>query len=95
MSYRSILGIMTILIHACARIATCPVRCSGFCRILIHVCARIATVNDSVTREAITNFNSCMREDCNSFLFCSSVSDIYFNSCMREDCNIHKAHMGW
>ena len=32
-----------ILIHACARIATCPVRCSGFCRILIYACARIAT----------------------------------------------------
>ena len=33
------------------------------------------------------DFDSCMCEDCNSFLFCSSVSDIYFDSCMREDCD--------
>ena len=35
----------------------------------------------------IAHFNSCMREDCNSFLFCSSVFDIYFDSCMRENCS--------
>ena len=44
MSYRSILGIMTVLIHACAKIATwCGWEEGEGITVLIHTCAKIAT----------------------------------------------------
>ena len=56
-----------ILIHACARIATAFDCCQrGIFVILIHACARIAT-RGLLGRGHPGDFDSCMREDCNSF----------------------------
>ena len=60
-------GVDCILIHACARIATAFDCCQrGIFVILIHACARIAT-RGLPGRGHPGDFDSCMREDCNSF----------------------------
>ena len=75
------------LIHACARIATGETRHTNQFLILIHACARIATSTGWVEDLHYHNFDSCMREDCNSLCRAEAVFRCYFNSCMCEDCN--------
>ena len=55
--------------------------------VLIHACARIATMMASSLHGPSTNFNSCMREDCNTELKSPVLLGWHFDSCIREDCN--------
>ena len=78
----------SILIHACARIATAAKLESDLMWFYFDSCMRedCNKIHHRV-RHPWRNFNSCMREDCNLLLFGGRVAFVYFDSCMREDCN--------